>query len=144
MTLGVGTKILIGMVVGAAIGAIFGEDVEAIEPIGSLFIRLLMAAAIPLVVFNLLAGLTTITDLKTFGRLALKIVVYYSITTVLALSIGLGVMSAVQPGAGMQLSEPVPEAIGEIPSIGDVLVDLVPSPTWEAGRAKTVTASRAT
>ncbi len=82
---GIGTKILIGMIVGAGAGAVLGPRVEVLEPVGEIFIRLLMAAAIPLVVFNLLAGLTTLTELRTFGRLAGKIVVYYTVTTTFAL-----------------------------------------------------------
>ena len=78
---GLGTKILIGMILGATAGAIFGTGAEIVEPLGDLFIRLLMMAAIPLVFFNLLAGLTALTDLRTFGRLSAKIVSYYLITT---------------------------------------------------------------
>ena len=111
---------------------LLGESVDVVEPIGQLFVRLLMAAAIPLVIFNLLAGLTTLTELRTFGRLAAKIVAYYVVTTAFALSLGLGVMSVLRPGDGIQLTEPVPPAIGEVPSLGDVLVDLVPSNVFEA------------
>lgn len=129
---GVGTKILIGMVAGATGGALLGERVTVIEPIGQIFIRLLMAAAIPLVVFNLLAGLTTLTELRTFGRVAGKIIAYYMVTTTFALTLGLGVATLLRPGDGMQLSEPVPEAIGEVPSIADVLTELVPSNVFAA------------
>ena len=129
---GIGTKILIGMIVGAGAGAVLGPRVEVLEPVGEIFIRLLMAAAIPLVVFNLLAGLTTLTELRTFGRLVGKIVVYYTVTTTFALGLGLGIMTILRPGDGMQLSEPVPEDIGEIPTIGDVLVDLVPTNIFQA------------
>ena len=129
---GIGTKILIGMMVGAGAGVVFGPRVEVLEPIGEIFIRLLMAAAIPLVVFNLLAGLTTLTEVRTFGRLAGKIIVYYTITTTFALGLGLGVMMILRPGDGVQLSEPVPEGIGEIPSLGNVLVDLVPTNIFQA------------
>ncbi len=129
---GIGTKILIGMMVGAGAGAVFGPRVEVLEPIGEIFIRLLMAAAIPLVVFNLLAGLTTLTEVRTFGRLAGKIIVYYTVTTTFALGLGLGVMTILRPGDGVQLSEPVPEGIGEIPTLGNVLVDLVPTNIFQA------------
>ncbi len=129
---GIGTKILIGMIVGAAAGVVFGPRVEVLEPVGEIFIRLLMAAAIPLVVFNLLAGLTTLTELRTFGRLAGKIVVYYTVTTMFALGLGLGVTTILRPGDGVQLSEPVAEEIGEIPTLGDVLVDLVPTNIFQA------------
>ena len=87
--IGLGTRILIGMIVGAVAGAVLGQRAAIVEPLGDLFIRLLMMAAIPLVFFNLLAGLTTLTDLRTFGRLSVKIVGYYLVTTATALTLGL-------------------------------------------------------
>lgn len=81
---GSGTLILLGMIAGAGLGAVLGERAALIEPVGNLFIRLLMLAAIPLVFCNLLAGLTALTDLRTFGRLALKIVAYFAATTAVA------------------------------------------------------------
>ena len=68
--MGLGTQILIGMGVGSALGAFLGEQVEVIQPIGDLFIRVLVLAAVPLVFFNLLAGLTALSDVRMFGRLA--------------------------------------------------------------------------
>ena len=59
----------------------FRERAVVLEPLGDLFIRLLLMAAIPLVFFNLLAGLTALTDLKTFGRLSVKIVIRSFMTT---------------------------------------------------------------
>ena len=71
--LSLGTKILIFMVVGLLAGIVFGEEAQIVQPLGDLFIRLLMMAAIPLVFFNLLGGLTSLTDLRSLGRISLKI-----------------------------------------------------------------------
>ena len=130
--LGLGTKILIGMVTGAILGALLGERVIAIEPIGDLFIRLLMMAAVPLVFFNLLAGLTTLTDLGTFGRLAGKIVTFYFATTITAVFLGLASMALLQPGVNVALFEPVDRELAAAPSIGQVLIDLVPTNIFAA------------
>jgi Na+/H+-dicarboxylate symporter len=130
--LGIGSRILVGMLAGAAAGAIAGPRIEAIEPVGQIFIRLLMAAAIPLVIFNLLAGLTTLTELATFGRLALKIVLYYTLTTIVALSFGLAAATLLRPGERMRLTEAPPADVGAVPSIGEVLVDLMPANVFQA------------
>ncbi len=130
--MGLGTKILIAMVAGSALGALVGPPIEALEPLGDVFIRLLMMAAVPLVFFNLLAGLTSLTDLTTFGRLATKIVAYYMVTTVAALTLGLGAMNFLRPGAGMTLTEPVDQAIGSVPAIPDVLLELLPTNVFQA------------
>lgn len=130
--MGLGTRILIGMVVGAALGGVLGERVTVIEPIGSLFIRLLILAAIPLVFFNLLAGLTALTDVRTFGRLAGKIMTYYVSTDVAALCLGLGAMALLRPGDGMQLTEEVDGVVGSVPSVTEVLLGLFPTNVIEA------------
>ncbi len=129
---GLGTKILIGMAVGSIIGAVVGEGIEVVQPMGDLFIRLLVLAAIPLVFFNLLAGLTALTDLRTFGRLAGKIMSYYVVTDLIALSLGIGAMALLRPGVGMQLTEQVEGSVGEVPSIGEVLLGMIPQNVFRA------------
>lgn len=130
--MGLGTRILLGMVVGALAGAFLGERVVLVEPVGSLFIRLLVLAAIPLVFFNLLAGLTALTDVRTFGRLAGKIMSYYVTTDVLALCLGMGAMAILRPGVGMELTEEVDGVVGSVPSVAEVLLGLFPSNVVEA------------
>ncbi len=129
---GLGTRILIGMILGATVGAVFGQQATVLEPLGDLFIRLLMMAAIPLVFFNLLAGLTALTDLRTFGRLSVKIVSYYLVTTATALILGLTAMHLVRPGVGMTLTGEVDEAIGAVPAVTDLLIQLVPTNIFQA------------
>ena len=130
--IGLGTKILIGMVVGAALGLALGERVTIIEPVGDLFIRLLMMAAVPLVFFNLLAGLTTLTDMRAFGRLAGKIVTFYFATTIAAVFLGLASMMLLRPGLGVPLDDAVERDLVAAPSVGDVLIDLVPTNVFAA------------
>lgn len=130
--LGLGARILIGMAVGAAVGALLGERVSVVEPAGTLFIRLLVFAAVPLVFFNLLAGLTSLTDLATFGRLAAKTMVVFLATTVVALLLGLASTLLLRPGVGMTLSAPVDRQVGEVPSALDLLLDLFPSNLFQA------------
>lgn len=129
---GLGAQILLGMILGALGGAFFGARAEVVEPLGDLFIRLLLMAAIPLVFFNLLAGLTALTDLKTFGRLSGKIVGYYLVTTAAALTLGLLAMRLFRPGVGMTLTEPVDAAIGEVPAVTQILLELIPTNVFQA------------
>ncbi len=130
--IGLGTQILIGMGVGSALGVFLGEQVEVIQPIGDLFIRMLVLAAVPLVFFNLLAGLTALSDVRMFGRLAGKIMSYYVITDLVAISLGIGAMAILRPGVGMQLSEQVEGPVGAVPSVAEALLGMVPTNVFQA------------
>ncbi len=130
--LSIGMKILIFMALGIIAGVAFGERAQIVQPLGDLFIRLLMMAAIPLVFFNLLAGLTSLSDLGVLGRLGGKIISYYLFTTVVALTLGLTMMHLFEPGVGMQLTDTVDETFGQVPAVTDVLVNLVPENVFQA------------
>ncbi len=130
--LSLGTRILIAMIVGGAIGYWVGEPATAVQPIGDAFIRLLIMAAIPLVFFNLLAGITSLDDLRTLGRLAGKIVSYYLVTTTAALTLGLASAHVLRPGDGMQLTAEVGTDVGSPPRVVDVLLDLIPENIFRA------------
>ncbi len=140
MKVGLGGRILIGMLAGVALGAALGGRAAAIQPIGDLFITLLVLAAAPLVFFNLLAGLTSLADTRTLGRLAGKTLGYFLTTEFVALSLGLAAIALLRPGDGIQLAnavaEPVSEAasgpVGEAPSVADVLLDMVPTNVFRA------------
>jgi proton glutamate symport protein len=124
--MGLGTKILIGMGVGAAIGGVLGPRASVLQPVGDGFIRLLILAAVPLVVFNLLAGLTALTDLRTLGRLAGKTVGFYFATTAFAVGLGILAMMVWRPGVGMTLAGQGPTDLGGAPSVAEILLDLIP------------------
>ena len=125
--LGLGTRILIGLVIGSALGAAIGERATVLQPAGDLFVRLLVLVVVPLVFFNLLAGLTSVTDLRLLGRLTSKLVIYFFATKVAAILIGIVAMEVFKPGIGMTLRVSVPEPVGAPPSIAQVLMDLVPT-----------------
>ena len=130
--LSLGVKILLFMLLGVFAGAFFGERAIIVQPLGDLFIKLLLMAAIPLVFFNLLAGLTSITDMRSLGRLGGKVIVFYTVTTVFALTLGLIAMHLLKPGVGLLLTEDVAESFGEVPGVVALLLDLVPSNIFEA------------
>ncbi len=133
-----GVKILLFMGIGLAAGLVFGERAQAAQPLGDLFIRLLVMAAIPLIFFNLLAGLTSLDDIRVLGRLGTKTFLFYLATTVFAFMLGLAAIELLQPGVSMSLTEELDEAIGAVPSVLDLLLDLVPQNAFEAFSAGNV------
>jgi Na+/H+-dicarboxylate symporter len=69
-----------------------------LKPIGTLFVRLLSFIAIPLVVASLFVGACSIGDIKKVADIGYKILIYYILTTVIAVSIGLGMANTIKPG----------------------------------------------
>lgn len=130
--LSLGVKILIFMAIGVAAGIIFPEASQGVAPLGDLFIRLLMMAAIPLVFFNLIAGIASLSDIRTLGRLGAKIMAWYLFTTAVALSLGMTTMNLLRPGVGMTLQGEVADEFGNVPAVTEVLLDLVPNNVFAA------------
>ncbi len=130
--LSLASRILIWMLAGALLGLVMGEEVMWLKPIGEIFLRLLILAAIPLVIFNLLAGITAVGDIRTFGRIGGKILGYYVVSTAFAITIGLTVMTLMNAGQGMELTEEPALDIGTMPSLADILMDMIPSNIFAA------------
>jgi Na+/H+-dicarboxylate symporter len=69
-----------------------------ISPIGDIFIRLLKLVAIPLVLFSIIGGIAKLTDASGLGKLGLYTVAMYLFTTLVAISIGMGLTQIIKPG----------------------------------------------
>ena len=101
------TKILIGLIAGIVVGTVANwadivwlqDLLQSIEPIGTVFIRLIMMIVIPLVVASLILGTASLGDLRKLGRLGGKTVMIYLFTTAVAVSIGLLLSNIVRPGS---------------------------------------------
>lgn len=121
-------KILIGMVLGVAVGSIFGHDAEALKPIGTLFIKAIKMLIVPLVFCSLVVGVTSMQDTSKMGRVGLKALVLYLGTTAIAISIGLGLGTVFTPGAGlgMQVADTA-QAVKEAPTLVQTLLAMIPT-----------------
>ena len=131
-SLSLGMKILIWLGLGVAVGIIFGDRAGIVQPLGDLFIKLLLMSAIPLVFFNLIAGITSLSDLSVLGRLGVRTLLYYLATTSIALCVGLFMASTLKPGVGMQLTQAVDESFGVVPKISEVILGLFPANAFNA------------
>jgi len=106
------TKILIGLALGALAGvsvniAAGGAPwVDAINryatgPIGQIFLRLLFMVVVPLVFATLSLGVAGLGDLRNLGRVGAKTLGYFLLSTALAAALGLTLVNALRPGAGL-------------------------------------------
>ncbi|WP_339489043.1 dicarboxylate/amino acid:cation symporter [Pseudomonas sp. EL_65y_Pfl2_R95] len=120
-------KILIGLVLGVATGAIFKQDALVLAPIGTLFLNAIKMLIVPLVFVSLVAGITSMQDSAKLGRISIKTIAIYMVTTAFAVSIGLLFGAVFTPGEGLNMVASGQEAAKEAPSLVSILVGLVPS-----------------
>ena len=97
--LNLGIKILIGLIAGIVVGAIFWIAMGAeaagaftgkyIKPFGDIFVNLLKFIVVPLVLFSIMDGVVSMGDIGKVGKIGWKTVVYFLVTTAIACVIGL-------------------------------------------------------
>ncbi len=92
------TKIFICIIIGIILGVILGPKAAVIEPIGDIFIRLLKMLIVPLTLFTIISGITKMEDLKSLRSVGGRIIIYYIITSLIAVTIGVAVGVIVKPG----------------------------------------------
>ena len=62
---------------------------EYIKPLGSIFLNLLKFVVVPLVLFSIMAGILSMNDVSKVGRLGLRALLYFTFTTIIAVTLGL-------------------------------------------------------
>ncbi len=96
--------IIISMVIGATLGALFPELSQNIRIISNVFLRMIKSIIVPLLFGTLVVGIAGHgDDLKRIGKLAFKTLIYFEIVTTLALIIGLVAVNISRPGEGISL-----------------------------------------
>src|SRR5699024_661715 len=128
------TQILIAFVIAIILGLIFGESIAVLEPLGDLFLRLIKFIIAPLVLATLVVGVASIGDPKTLGRIGSKTIIYYLLTTGVAIAIGLAVAFVISPGEGLDLNVANTEEVDINESEGTVqtLLEIVPENPFSA------------
>ncbi len=101
-------QIMIGMVLGIIFGFAmtqisWGRDFVAdwIQPLGSIFVKLLKLIAIPLILASLVKGISDLKDISKFKQIGVRTIVIYVCTTIIAITIGLLLVNILQPGDGI-------------------------------------------
>jgi DAACS family dicarboxylate/amino acid:cation (Na+ or H+) symporter len=104
------TKILLGLLVGAAIGLVanftLGPQHEVVasvnryvaNPVGQIFLRLLFMIVIPLVFASIALGVAGLGDLRRVGRIGGKTLLFFLVSTMLSVGIGLVLVQVIRPG----------------------------------------------
>jgi len=114
-SLGLASKIFIAMVCGIVLGVIlyglpsgYIKDEILIDGvfkfIGDIFIRLLRMMLVPLVFTSLATGAASMGEVGRFGRIGIKIMAFYLLTTAFAIVTALIIANLINPGFGLDMS----------------------------------------
>lgn len=124
-------KITIALILGIAVGLIFGEQAAVLAPFGDLLLNLLTFLIIPLILFTMMVGINQ-SSIGDLGRMGGKVFIYYAFSSAFAIIVGLAVASLLQPGTGMQLQGNETFDVPDNPGIINVLLNIVPSNIFTA------------
>jgi DAACS family dicarboxylate/amino acid:cation (Na+ or H+) symporter len=104
------TRILIGLAIGVIAGVTvnysFGGDHPRVvwvidnitQPVGQLFLRMLLMIVVPLVFSSLVVGVAGIGDIRKLGRVGLKSFAYCFVLSAISVFIGLTLANTIKPG----------------------------------------------
>ena len=76
---------------------------DYINPFGNIFINLLKMIAVPLVLFSIISGIISLKDITQLGRMGIKTLCLYLVTTLFSVSLGLVYVNIVKPGENQSL-----------------------------------------
>jgi Na+/H+-dicarboxylate symporter len=130
------TKILLGILLGLIVGTVLHLYFPGVfdvlngyifDPIAELFIKAIKMIVVPLVFFSIAAGAAGIADPRKLGRIGVKTIGLYMLTTAVAITIGLLLANIIAPGEGVTIGEAAEKPdIQEAPPIKETLLNIVP------------------
>lgn len=119
-------KILIALVLGVITGLAMGPSAEFFKPIGTIFLNLINMIIVLLVLSSMTVGITSIHDPQKLGRVGLKTLLMYLLTTMIAIAIGILFAKIFRPGDGLELKTTAEINVGNVPSIKEIILSIFP------------------
>ncbi|WP_175988143.1 dicarboxylate/amino acid:cation symporter [Bacillus sp. Marseille-Q1617] len=131
------TKIILALILGALVGLalnIFAKDVFDIldpylfTPLGKIFLNLISMLVVPIVFLSIVLGSAGLGDPKKLGRIGLKTIVYFLLTTCIAIVIGLTLANVIDPGMveGIDRNQAEEFKSEEAPPVGETIMNIIP------------------
>jgi Na+/H+-dicarboxylate symporter len=137
--LGFGAGVVVGLLARAPGMASFAVVASYLEPVGTVFIRLITMVVVPLVVASVFVGVASLGDIRSLGRVGAKTLIFFFSTTLVAALIGLLVATTANVGAGFSIPSQdaaTAQAAGAstpaVPGVVQTLINLVPQNPFAA------------
>jgi len=126
-------KILIALFLGTITGLLIHESwlpeflIEILGPIGTIFLNLIKMIIVLLVFSSMTVGITSIHDPDKLGRVGLKTLFLYFMTTMMAIVIGIAFAEIFQPGMGLHWQASETAIVADVPSVKEMLLAIIPT-----------------
>jgi Na+/H+-dicarboxylate symporter len=121
-------KVILGMVLGGLVGHLLGNEASFFRYIGEAFINMIKMVVVPLIFFSILNGVTNLNDAATFNRLGSRALIYYTMTTVFAVVMGLFFATVFEPGIGLNINlDTGGSGLQTARSLLDIVTDIIPT-----------------
>ncbi|MFJ9743044.1 cation:dicarboxylate symporter family transporter [Streptomyces sp. NPDC101166] len=128
-------QVACALVLGIVFGKLWPGVAADLQPLGDGFLRLIKTIISPLVFCVVVVGIAKAGDLKAFGRIGLKALIWFEVASTLALLIGLLAANVVQPGSGMRVNPSMLDASAveaktggnALPSATEFALDALPA-----------------
>jgi uncharacterized protein len=132
---------LIALALGIPIGLVAGEHVEYVDPIGKIYLNVLLACVGPLILIAIISSVTSLGSLAKLRSIGLRSVFWLLLSNALAVVLALGLGLAFQPGAGVHDtlgSTPSDAVQSQVQDFTRVVVSLFPTNVVENFRANDI------
>jgi Na+/H+-dicarboxylate symporter len=126
-------RIMIGFILGIALGLILGPKAVVLNFLGTILVRLLTMVVAPLVLCLLICAAADVGDYKTLGKIGIKTVLIFIFSTALAVVVGLVFANLFSVGTGVNLSTAGAQASTvKVPSAMETLINIIPNNPFAA------------
>jgi len=133
-------QVMVGILLGIAIGALFPHAAVALKPLGDGFVKLIRMTLAPIIFATVVVGIAKMGDLREVGRVGAKALIYFEVVSTFALLLGLVAANVLGPGKGMNIdaamldSSAISSYTASAHDLGVVpfLLNIVPSSVGEA------------
>ena len=135
-----GTWIIIATILGAATGLGLGSAAGVLAPLGNLFMKLIQMVVVPMVFFSILGGAASLGQSLSIGKIGVVTFLYYTVTSLISVTIALLAGAVFCPGAGLDVSHMEFSALSAeeveqsqaLPGFWDILLSFIPTNPFQA------------
>lgn len=130
-------KIMIGLIMGIIVGFLLnGKNTPIdgfVDTMGHLYLNLLRMMITPMIFCSVVVGITTVGNIAVSGKIALKAIIFFTITTLIASVVGVITPKLSHLGIGTELIlAEAEQPVSEMSGILEMLVDMIPANPFAA------------